>query len=168
MQRKGLKSVEVIIVGEYVCTLVCLPNTGTRDKEPFIYLLTNLDEPEVIGAFYRLRWTIECCFGHLKTNGFDLEAQGFKKEHRVEIIMAVLVLLYTLCLISGVLQQTAQQNQNPKANTKNYANGKTYPCRSLFRTDLQKITTQANSLKFNLLMFVDELFLWLSTEYNYT
>lgn len=168
LQRKGLKSAEVVIVGEYVCTLVCLPNTGTRDKEPFIYLLTNLDEPELIGAFYRLRWTIECCFGHLKTNGFDLEDQGFKREHQVEIIMAVLVLLYTVCLISGVLQQTTQQNQKPKTRTKNYANGKTYPCRSLFRIGLHIITTQRNSLKFDLLKFVNDLLLWLSSEYNYT
>jgi hypothetical protein len=166
MRRKTLKSVEVVIADEHLCHLVCLPNTGTRDKEPYVYLLTNLDEPHKAGELYQLRWMIECCFGHLKSNGFDLEQQGFQREHQVEIIMAVLVLLYTICVLSGRLDEMPQQTARPdKGILKKYANGKKYRPRSLFRTGLLKITAKVCSLKMGLLDFVNELFACLSELY---
>ena len=167
LQRKGLTSAEVAIADEYLCSIVCLPNTGGRDKEPFVYLLTNLGETQSSGAFYRLRWTIECCFGHLKTNGFDLEAQGFHKEHQVEIVMAVLVLLYTVCMACGVLLQSAQSPQSQKSNTKKYSNGSTYPQQSLFRAGLRKLTNEIKRTDCQLLISVNELLNWLSKTYAY-
>lgn len=119
LSRKKLKTAEVAIAGEYVCHLVCLPNTGTRDKDPYIYLFTNLDDPGQAGAYYELRWTIESCFKHLKTNGSDLEGQGFRHGHQLEIVMAVLVLLYVLCVVRGVLQHEATLAQKGKPALKN-------------------------------------------------
>jgi hypothetical protein len=168
LRQKGLKNIEIAIADEYLCALVCLPNTGTRDKDPYIYLLTNLDEPEAAGEFYRSRWTIECCFGHLKSNGFDLEEQGFQRQHQVEIVMAVLVLLYTLCVLGGLLDEAQAENLPRKVHLKKYANGKMYRQRSLFRTGLQKITTAIALLQKCLLDFVNELFYCLSELYAKT
>lgn len=166
MQQKGLKSLEIAIAGEYLCSLLCLRNHSGRDKDPFLYLLTNLDEVGEAGVFYALRWMIECCFGHLKSNGFDLEAQGFQQEHQVEIVMAVLVLLYTLCVLCGIIQQTQQAPHKQKTALKKYSNGKTYPQRSLFREGLLKITAQR--MNFRLLNLVNELFNCLSEVYTKT
>ncbi|HRI60321.1 MAG TPA: transposase [Saprospiraceae bacterium] len=168
MQQKGLKSVEIVVADEYVCAIVCLPNTALRDNDPYIYLLTNLDEPQTAGEVYRLRWTIECCFGHLKSNGFNLEEQGFQREHQVEIIMAVLVLLYTVCLVGGILYEAEQEKLTRKIPFKKYANGKKYRQRSLFRTGLIKITTAIALLKNCLLNFVNELMYCLSEFYTKT
>ena len=168
LQQKGLKNIEIAIADEYLCSLLCLPNSGTRDKDPYIYLLTNLDEPEAAGEFYQLRWTIECCFGHLKSNGFDLEKQGFQHEHQVEIIMAVLVLLYTVCVLGGVLDEAQEVNSLPKVSVKKYANGKTCRQRSLFRLGLQKITAAIVLLKNGLLDIVNELLNCLSEFYTKT
>ncbi len=168
LQRKGLKSIEMVVAGEYLCSLLCLPNTGTRDKGPYICLLTNLDGPEVAGEFYRSRWTIECCFGHLKSNGFDLEGQGFQHQHQVEIVMAVLVLLYTVCVVGGVLDEARTESPPRKIPLKKYANGKTCRQRSLFRLGLQKITTAIALLNNCLLDFVNELLHCLSEFYART
>lgn len=168
MQQKGLKSVEIVVADEYVCSLVCLPNTALRDKDPYIYLLTNLDGPQTVGEVYRLRWTIECCFGHLKSNGFNLEEQGFQREHQVEIIMAVLVLLYTVCLVGGILHEAEQEKISTKNHFKKYANGKKYRQRSLFRIGLEKITTAIVLLKNCLFNFVNELMQCLSEFYTKT
>jgi transposase len=116
-----------------------------------------LDEPETAGEIYRLRWTIECCFGHLKSNGFNLEEQGFQREHQVEIIMAVLVLLYTVCLGGGILHEAEQEKLSRKIPFKKYANGKKYRQRSLFRTGLEKVTTAIVLPKNCLFNFVNEL-----------
>ncbi len=166
LKKNRLKSIEVAIADEYICALVCLPNPTLRDKEPFIYLLTNLDGPESAGELYRLRWTIECCFKHLKKNGFDLEAQGFQREHQVEIIMAVLVLVYTVCVLQGLLEETVLIAQNMKIPTKTYKNGQTYRDRSLFRKGLSVITASITRIKNYLLNYFNELLNCLSTHYT--
>lgn len=166
LSRKGLNAAEVVIAGEHLCHVVCLPNTGTRDKEPYVYLLTNLDQPEQAGEYYRLRWTIECCFKHLKTNGFDLEQQGFKHGHQLEIVMAVLTLLYVLCVVAGKLQQDVEALEKGKPSVKKYANGKAYRQRSLFRTGLQWLIKMNAALSYCLLNLFNELLRCLSTFYE--
>lgn len=60
---------------------VILKNPKNDPKEPFLYLITNLDLPaRAIGDIYRLRWKIEYCFKHLKTNGFQLEQINLKQK----------------------------------------------------------------------------------------
>ena len=144
----------------------CLPNTGTRDKEPYIYLFTSLGDPGQAGEYYRLRWTIECCFRHLKTNGFDLEQQGFKHGHQLEIVMAVLTLLYVLCVVGGSLQQDVETLAKGKPAMKKYANGKVYRQRSLFRTGLQWLIRRGAVAAECLLNLFNELICCLSAFYE--
>ena len=164
LQQKGLHSAEVVIADEYICRLVCLKNNGGRDKEPYLYLLTNLDDVADIGPYYQSRWTVECCFKHLKSNGFDLEGQGFQQTHKVEIIMAVLVLLYAVCVAQGIIQQA----QQPKVATKKYRNGKVYRARSLFRLGLEHTLIAWKAIQFCFLNLVNELLRCLSKLYTFT
>lgn len=167
LARKGLKSAEVVIAGEHLCHVACLPNTGTRDKEPYIYLLTNLDDVEQAGDYYQVRWTIECCFKHLKTNGFDLEAQGFKHEHQLEIVMAVLTLLYVLCVLSGSLKQDAEALAKGKPALKKYRNGKSYRVRSLFKSGFEWLIKMGAAAAHCLLHLFNELSCCLSSFYGF-
>lgn len=167
LARKGLKSAEVVIAGEHLCHVACLPNTGTRDKEPYIYLLTNLDDVEQAGDYYQVRWTIECCFKHLKTNGFDLEAQGFKHEHQLEIVMAVLTLLYVLCVLSGSLKQDAEALAKGKPALKKYRDGKSYRVRSLFKSGFEWLIKMGAAAAHRLLHLFNELFYCLSSFYGF-
>lgn len=167
LSRKGLRAAEVVIAGEHICHVVCLPNTGTRDKDPYVYLLTNLDAPEQAGDYYQVRWTIECCFKHLKTNGFDLEGQGFKHGHQLEIVMAVLTLLYVLCVVGGCLKQDAEALAKGKPALKKYANGKTYRARSLFKSGLEWLIRMGAVAADCLLNLFNELLCCLSSFYGF-
>jgi hypothetical protein len=49
-------------------------NPDPKDKDKVVFLLSTLDKPAAyIAAYYRRRRGIECCFNHLKTNGFNLK-----------------------------------------------------------------------------------------------
>lgn len=167
LYRKGLNSAEILLVGEYICHFVALKNTAGRDREPWIYFFTNLDDPQQASHFYQLRWTIECCFKHLKSNGFNLEDHGFELPHQVDILMAMAVLLYTVCLIGGVIQVQTEVAANRMKKPKKYPNGKTYPPKALFRIGLTLLVAQC--FKENgFLSFVNDLFCWFSPAYIFT
>ena len=135
---------------------------GAGTREPYLYLLTNLDEVAATGQYYQSRWTVECCFKHLKSNGFDLEQQGFRQAHKVDIVMAVLVLLYAVCVAQGILQQL----QQPSIATKKYRNGKVYRARSLFRSGLEQSLIAWKDNQFCFLTLVNELLICLSKIYT--
>lgn len=165
LQRKGQNSLEVVIAGEYVCHLVCLPNTGSRDADPYFYLLTNIEQPCLAGEIYRRRYTIECCFKHLKSNGFDLEKQGFDQPHQLEIITAILVLLYMICVACGIIQQYRALTKGKEPKKKKYKNGSSYLAHSLFRQGLTTAIAVAGP-PICLLNLVNELLNWFSILYD--
>lgn len=99
--------------------------------EPLMYLLTNALQEPAVGELYRLRWKIETCFKHLKSNGFNLEALRLQQPGKIRLVFAVLVLVYVLSLQAGVTNQ-----QGPKAEyraKKHYRKGKPYPAISLVK-----------------------------------
>lgn len=159
LARKGLTHTEIAIAGEYICHLVCLPNRTPDPSEPYLYLLTNLEDPTQAGSLYAQRWYIETCFKHLKSNGFQLEDQGFQLQYKVEILMAILALVYSLCV---ALAMTAQ-SQKP-ARLKNYRNNTQYRAKSLFRTGLSIALARLQPEK-PFLLIVNELFALLSNLY---
>lgn len=167
LARKGFNSTEIVLADEYICHFVALKNTAGRDSEPWLYLFTNLDDPQQAGAFYELRWTIECCFKHLKSNGFNLEDHGFDKPHQINIIMGMVVLLYTICLMGGIISLQEDSAQNRKPRFKKYKKGKSYPAKSTFRIGLTKIT-YLTSINNAFLSFVNDLLSWFSPAYIFT
>lgn len=103
LDKKGKTACEIVLYEDYIANLVIVKNTSPDPDEPFLYLLTNLDDVEQAKTLYKMRWKIECCFKHLKTNGFDLEKQGFTAPHKVEMLMSILVLLYTIAIYEGLM-----------------------------------------------------------------
>lgn len=151
LTQKGKKYAEILVHGDFVCYFVVLPNQSSKPDEPFLYLITNLDQPDQAGQFYKERWTIESCFKHLKSNGFDLESQGFTAPHKIEILTSVLVLMYGIAIFEGIL---VKNNPDKKQVVKQYKvikNGQQtilqYPAKSIFRiglTRLEQLFTSIN------------------------
>ena len=54
-------------------------------------------------ARYKQRYRIESVFKHLKSNGFDLESLHLQYGYKIRLMMAVVVLAYTLAVIYGLI-----------------------------------------------------------------
>ena len=80
-----------------------LKNPKNDPKEPFPYLITTLNlAAKAIGDIYSLRWKIEYCFEHLKTNSFQLEQISLKTESRCRLLMAITVFAYVISIPEGL------------------------------------------------------------------
>lgn len=78
---------------------------GPQSADPLVLLVSNLCwSKQTIAQRYRIRWTTECFFKHLKTNGFDLEALGFSSSKKIRLLMAIVVVLYVICVGEGLRQ----------------------------------------------------------------
>ena len=143
MTKKGLNSHEIILAGDYVARFIVLENTAPQPDEPFLYLITNVDDIEQAAQLYRMRWKIECCFKHLKTNGFNLENQGFTAPHKIELLISLLVLVYAMAIYEGVIIHQSEDKpkmKNYKVKEKSGAlRVVNYPAKSVFRSGLSKI-----------------------------
>lgn len=121
-------------------TFVVLKNPKAEADEPLIYLLSTLEEaPACIAARYPIRWKIETCFKHLKSNGFDLEEINLATKSRCQLMMAVVVFAYTLSVHEGL-------KDYKKVAVKNYANELETKSCSVFRHGLDKISAFCASL----------------------
>jgi hypothetical protein len=72
-------------------------------KIEFLRLISTLT-PALAMKNYGYRYRIETMFRHLKSNGFDLEELHVQKQYKVQMMMAALVLAYTLAVVKGLKQ----------------------------------------------------------------
>ena len=141
MEKKVLKSRvagkasgKKILIQEQSFTFVVLKNPKPEASEPLIYLLSTLNEvPGKIAAHYPIRWQIETCFKHLKSNGFNLEEMNLEGEKRSRLMMALVVFAYTLSVCEGM-------KEYKKVPVKKYKNGLLTKAYSAFRIGLDKLT----------------------------
>lgn len=106
--------------------VVC-KNPKNDPKEPFIFLLSSVDLPaSKVAATYLIRWKIEHCFKHLKSNGFQLEQINLKHESRCRLLMAITVMAYVISVEEGL-------RTYKKVPNKIYADGKVEKQESVFR-----------------------------------
>jgi hypothetical protein len=99
---------EIVILEQYVLDLFICKNVTPNATEKHVYIVTNFKNPTDAPDFYRKRWTIEVCFKHLKSNGFDLESTGLDGEHKIELLFSIISCVYTLCVVRGVLAEIEQ------------------------------------------------------------
>jgi hypothetical protein len=132
--KKGGKAVgKTIVLNGIVLTLVIVKNPNPASKDKLIYLLSNLAEKAAsISARYPIRWQIEMCFKHLKSNGFELEKMNVQGKARQKLLMAVVVFSYTLSICEGL-------KDYKKVPIKTYPNGKQYKAISVFRYGIDKL-----------------------------
>lgn len=114
--------------------LVIAKNPHPEAKDHLVYLITNLlEHPIKVASKYPIRWQIEMCFKHLKSNGFDLEKMNVEGYARQQLLMAIMIFAYTVSLIEGL-------KNYKKVPRKKYRNGKCYKVISVFRKGLAEVT----------------------------
>jgi hypothetical protein len=115
-------------LGNTTYTFVMIKNPKYNPQEPYIYFISNMQDARAIAGHYLKRWKIECCFKHLKTNGFNLEDINVKLDAKIELMMAMLAMVYIIAVQEGLLSH--QRNPIP---LKKYKDGTSYLSISMFR-----------------------------------
>jgi len=133
---------QVRILGEDY-TFVIFKNPKTDAEEPLVYFLSTLAKKQKVVKAYPIRWSIETCFKHLKTNGFNLEALNFKKSEKIKLMMGIVVFLYILCIGEGWLQYKTMK----KSDWKKYADGSVNLAISIFRKGRSYLTGKIGNFK---------------------
>lgn len=113
-------------------TIVMTKNLKHDRKEPYIFFISNIDNAWDILNNYLERWKIECCFRHLKSNGFDMEAMNLKQDQKIELMMGLVVTAYALAIREGMLAFIQKPFRKKK-----YKNGKVYYEISIFRKGIE-------------------------------
>jgi len=112
------------------------PRQGVNE-EPYLFFISDLLDARAIANHYLKRWKIECCFRHLKRNGFNMEDINLKADEKIELMMGVLAYTFLIAVIEGITKQITQP-----AKLKKYKGGSSYPIISIFRCgyiELQRI-----------------------------
>lgn len=129
---------------------VVIKNPKPEAEEPIIYLITDLKETARRTAYrYPIRWKIEHCFKHLKSNGFDLETINLKGEARRTLLMAVVVFSYVLSIHQGL-------KTYHKVPRRTFEDQKTYKAESLFRYGINQLARYCRNWEVFLRFLVDQ------------
>ena len=131
IEKYGIFSVPTWINGTQYW-LVMTKNLKYDRKEPYIYFISNIENAKKVLKHYLKRWTIECCFRHLKSNGFNIEAMNLKTDNKIELMMGLVATAYAIAIREGMLSFI----QKPFRLIK-YKNGKKYYEISIFRKGIE-------------------------------
>lgn len=93
-------------LGEHRYRFVILHWRNRAGQWEYLRLITSLSGRAAVEA-YKLRYRIESMFRHLKSNGFQWEELGVRRVYKVQLMMALLVLAYTLAVVEGLLSVKA-------------------------------------------------------------
>ena len=116
-------------------------NPKKNAKEKVLYLLTTLDEvPAKTVSRYALRWKIECCFKHMKSNGFQLEQINLRGKARPKLLTAIVLFAYVISIHEGLKEYKKVRIIKRKDQT-------TVKAVSVFRYGREKLITKLNTLK---------------------
>jgi Transposase DDE domain len=164
LSKKGKNNCEIVIYGDYIVNLLIVENTSPTPDEPFLYLLTNVEDFEQAKKLYRMRWKIECCFKHLKSNGFELEKQAFTAPHKIEMLISILVLIYAIAIYEGII---IHQCPETKPKTKVYK-VKDRQINSIEKSVFRSGMTKLEQIIANTLDFITYIELIIELKINYT
>lgn len=152
MQRTGKQKMKIRIGKKHVAYIMLLPQENQNAKESFVLLVTSLKSWSEARKIFRRRWPIECCFKHLKSNGFDLEKIKVEGQHKTELFFAILTLVYVLAIKEGVVNKYEEV-----VKFKLSSNGKKYRKQSLFRFGIYHLKLIVKELH-NMIQLIDRLF----------
>jgi hypothetical protein len=137
--------------------LVLVAYRHRSGKQECLRLITTLPPAEAV-EYYKQRYRIESMFKHLKSNGFDLEALHLEYGYKIRLLMAVLVLAYTLAITYGLAD--FKQKVKPKKHGS--------PEMSVFRWGLDKWQAHLGHLNCFLQKLQHLASNWLKWDYNLT
>lgn len=137
LKRFGLSHIEIVVADELIIPFTYaekIEQVGDTQQVDMWYLAANIKDPKNAGQRYAYRWTIEDTFGHFKTKGLNLEDFNLIGQHKLEIMMGLVTLVYALCI-----NQALNLDLVNKVKIKNYQNGKKSPAKATFRLGLDSL-----------------------------
>jgi len=144
MRRYDKTYTEIVLMEGLIANIMIFPITEPKGKQTYLYLITNIEDEKKVSELYRIRWKIETCFLHLKSNGFDLEAMRLKEDFKVNLMMGIVVLTYTISVHQGIL---FYENSEKPIPVKKYKSGKVCLSKSIFRKGLKQLMPRIKSLE---------------------
>lgn len=145
LRRRGQRRfMEVVLDSGMVVYLIIVENENEQEKakDPFVYLLSNIDgDPLEAARIYRKRYRIEPFFRHMKSNGFNLEQLNLQESHKTSLMFAILSLVYTMAVVGGWQKMEIQP-----LKVKKYKNGE-FQERSAFLYGLTQIKEQIEKIR---------------------
>lgn len=123
------------------------------------FLAAHVEDPENASTHYNSRWSIEVTFGHTKTKGLNLEDFNLVGQHKMEIMLGLVALVYAISVRQAIEEKLYE------LKIKTYKNGKQYPEKSTFKIGLErvrKIIRNVKDLFCHLLNLFEEVFLTVS------
>jgi hypothetical protein len=99
-------------------------------RDPHLAIVSNRFQGAEMLELYRLRWGIETFFSHLKKRGFCFEKTHLTKKVRIEKLVAVLGVAFTLCHRWGCIREQREGKKIKKHG---------YRARSVFRLGLESL-----------------------------
>ena len=142
MDKTGQRKIEIIIKGTLITNIMMMPGEDPKDKEAFVLLITNLQDWNQCREIFRRRWPIECCFKHMKSNGFNLEQLHLDGQHKIELLFGILSFVYVLAIHQGIINHYEEVIPIKEATP-----GKAYRKQSLFRFGLFHLKRIVKELK---------------------
>jgi hypothetical protein len=107
LEKKALKRVGAIFCRPFELDgqsyhLLVSTYKDRNGKIVLLRLITSLAKPYKAIDLYTLRYRIEPMFKHLKSNGFDLQCLHLQSGRKIRLMMALLVLAYSLSVVEGL------------------------------------------------------------------
>jgi len=163
LSASGKDSVEAVLMAEYIVRLTICENDSSRGKADYIFLLTNMDNMVEASKFYRKRYKIEICFKHLKKCGLCLEDTCMEGQHKMDLLFAVLTLIYAMAIQKGILHF---ENIKPQ-EMKMFYDPKPYiaPTKSVFMQGFEDLWGEIFSFE-EFTHGVQELVKWIAKQQN--
>ncbi len=127
-EHTGVAKFIKIMGKTYLFVMYKNPNPKADEADKMLFFISSLQKREQVITGYPIRWSIEVCFKHLKSNGFNMESMNVKGEIKQDLMLSILVFLYTISIIEGL---GLHEKENKKL--KNYSNGKKYLAISIFK-----------------------------------
>ena len=143
--RRSKKKVRIVSktfnLDELELRVIMTKNLARDDKDAIIYLITNKKEAaNKLANAYFIRWKIETCFRHMKSNGFDLESINLADKNRARLLIALIVFAYTISILEGL-------KQYKQVKMKKYSNQTQYKLVSVFREGIDRVVILCNNFK---------------------
>lgn len=147
MGCSGKDYVEVVFLSELILKLTIIENDSTRAKASHIFLITDMDDLTEVSKFYRKRYKIEVCFKHLKKCGLGLEDLSLVGQHKIDLMFAVLTLVYLMAIQKGIIHFEEQEPQEMKIYDVNEPQPYIAPAKSVFMQGMEDLLALVFSFK---------------------
>ena len=134
LKRYGLSHMDIIIADEVVIPFTYAEQVLDNQEVKTWYLAANISEPQTAAQRYAFRWTIEDTFGHFKTKGLNLEDFNLEGQHKLEIMMGLVTIVYALAI-----HQALNEDLVKDVPLKKNKNGILYPAKATFKLGLEYI-----------------------------